>query len=102
MKIDSDINMTRTRRWMIAYDISDHRQRRLIHDILKDHGWRVQFSVFECNLSKRQQQNLRNQLRKVMADGDSIRWYPLCRWCESRIDWIGQGQAPQFDGFYLR
>ncbi|GJL72550.1 MAG: hypothetical protein NMNS01_17490 [Nitrosomonas sp.] len=101
MKVDSDANLTRKRRWMIAYDVSDHRQRRLIHTILKDHGQRVQFSVFECVLSKQQLQNLRGQLREAMADVDSIRWYPLCRWCESRIDWIGQGQAPQFDKFYL-
>ncbi len=102
MNIDSDINLTRRRRWMIAYDVSDHRQRRLIHSILKNHGKRVQFSVFECDLSKQQQQNLRDQLRQAMADSDSIRWYPLCYWCESRINWIGQGKAPQFDDFYLR
>jgi CRISPR-associated protein Cas2 len=101
MKPTANNNLTRKRRWMIAYDISDDRQRRLIHELLKDHGQRVQYSVFECELNKKQQQQLRTQLCEAMADEDSIRWYPLCRWCESHVDWIGQGQAPQFDGFHL-
>ncbi len=100
--IDESVdNLSRKRRWIIAYDISDDRQRRLIYLLLKDHGQRVQFSVFECELSKKQQQLLRQQLCEYMEDDDSIRWYPLCRWCEPKIDWTGNGQAPQFDDFHL-
>ena len=86
---------------MIAYDISDHRERRFVHNLLKDHGHRVQFSVFECELNKQQQQILRLQLREHMESDDSIRWYPLCQWCEPKVDWVGMGQAPQFDDFHL-
>ncbi len=96
-----EVNLSRKRRWMIAYDISDNRQRRLIFKCLKDHGQRVQFSVFECELSKKQQQALRKQLCEYMDDDDSIRWYPLCRWCEPKVAWTGNGQAPQFDGFHI-
>jgi CRISPR-associated protein Cas2 len=98
---ESADNLSRKRRWMIAYDISDHRQRRMIFKLLKDHGQRVQFSVFECELNKKQQQVLRKQLREYMEDSDSIRWYPLCRWCEPKVDWTGNGLAPQFDDFYI-
>ena len=101
MTSESTDNLSRKRRWMIAYDISDHRHRRLIHEVLKDHGQRVQYSVFECVLSKKQLQDLRNRLREYIADDDSIRWYPLCRWCESRINWSGKGQAAQDDSFFL-
>ncbi len=94
-------NLTRNRRWLVVYDISDDRERRLIHELLKDYGRRVQYSVFECELSKRQQQALRVRLCQHIADGDSIRWYPLCRWCESRVVWMGKGQAPQFDNAFL-
>lgn len=101
MKIDSKMNLTRKHRWLIVYDVSDSRQRHNIHTILKNHGQQVQYSVFECELNKRQLQMLREQLCEAMADDDSLRWYPLCRWCVSRIDWIGRGKAPQLDSFYL-
>jgi CRISPR-associated protein Cas2 len=101
MTTDSADNLTRKRRWMIAYDIFDDRQRRLIHSLLKDHGQRVQYSVFECELSKKQQQDLQARLCENMADGDSIRWYPLCRWCQARINWSGNGGVSQTDDFYL-
>ncbi len=101
-EFDATSNLTRTRRWVVAYDVSDHSQRRYIHTLLKAHGTQVQLSVFECYLSKREQQKLRHQLRKSIADSDSIRWYPLCQWCESRVNWVGQGQAPQLEGFYIR
>ncbi|MEE9356407.1 MAG: CRISPR-associated endonuclease Cas2 [Methylococcaceae bacterium] len=101
MNPDLANNLTRKGRWMIAYDISDHHHRRLIHQTLKDHGQRVQYSVFECELSKKQLQDLRIRLREYMADDDSIRWYPLCHWCESRIDSVGNDQTTGFDRFYL-
>lgn len=101
MTIDTNTNLIRKHRWLITYDISDARQRDIIHTSLKDHGQQVQYSVFECELSKRQLQMLRSQLQEVMGDEDSIRWYPLCRWCVSRIDWIGRGDAPQLEYFYL-
>ena len=101
MNAESADNLSRKRRWMIAYDISDHRHRRLIHKILKDHGQRVQYSVFECELSKKQLQNLRTRLSDFLEDGDSIRWYPQCRWCQSRMDCSGTGQPLQTDNFYL-
>lgn len=101
MKIDAKANLTRKHHWLIVYDVSNSQQRHTIHTILKDHGQQVQYSVFECELNKRQLQKLREQLCEAIADDDSIRWYPLCRWCVSRIEWIGQGKAPQLDSFYL-
>lgn len=96
-------NPTRTRRWMISYDITDDKNRRRIHALLKDHGQRVQYSVFECELNRRQQQALRARLGEYLnkADGDSIRWYPVCHWCLAEIQVIGSGPAPDCDGFYL-
>ncbi len=101
MNNTTDNNLSRKQRWVIAYDISDHRQRRLIHKLLKDHGQRVQFSVFECELSKQQRLTLRAQLCNYMAETDSIRWYPLCHWCQARLHWTGQGQPLDTDKFYI-
>ncbi|MCK4841326.1 MAG: CRISPR-associated endonuclease Cas2 [Methylococcales bacterium] len=98
---ESDNNLSRKRHWLIVYDISDHRQRRLIFNLLKNYGQRVQFSVFECELSKKQQLTLRQQLCDYMETDDSIRWYPLCQWCKPKVDWMGIGEAPQDNDFYL-
>lgn len=101
MKIEGKGNLSRQQHWMIAYDISNHQQRRCVFKLLKDHGERVQFSVFECQLSKHQSQLLRAKLCEYMDETDSIRWYPLCQWCHDRLHWSGKGQAPQTSEFYL-
>lgn len=78
------------RLWAISYDITDDKRRRQVAKMLKDHGERVQDSVFECYLSAAQQQQLRLVLVDVIDPAtDSIRWYPICVWCRQRIVWKG-------------
>ncbi len=79
--------------WMIAYDITDDRIRRRVERRLLDHGERVQWSVFECALDGSTLARLRTDLARLIDhERDSIRYYPVCRWCETRLDWIGQGR----------
>lgn len=42
--------MTR-RRYLIAYDISDPKRLRRVCSLMEDHGERLQYSVFLCDLS---------------------------------------------------
>ena len=86
---------------MISYDIEDDKVRRRVHGILKDHGDRVQFSVFECWLNRPELITLRSRLQQEIQDGDSLRWYPLCRWCSQSIDWQGQGAPAEDADFHL-
>ncbi len=87
--------------WMVAYDISDDKIRRSIHRQLSDHGQRVQYSVFECRLSKQQFNVLQQSISQCIETGDSVRWYPLCDWCETAVDWQGSGKTIDTDEFYL-
>lgn len=87
--------------WMIAYDISDHKIRRAVSNHLQDHGVRVQYSVFECRLTKKQVLNLRHTLSQLIEATDTIRWYPLCRWCEAEIQWQGTGKTVETDDYHL-
>jgi len=81
--------------WMIAYDIADHRARRRVERRLLEHGERVQKSVFECALDPARLTRLRKELAAhIDPRSDSIRYYPLCRWCEARLEWIGDGRRP--------
>lgn len=90
-----------SRLWMIAYDISDDRNRRKAHEHLRNHGERVQYSVFECHLGDAELNALRARLIDLLDEGDSLRCYPLCQWCRGRIDWQGTGFSTQDDDFFL-
>ena len=87
--------------WMIAYDISDQKTRREVSKNLQNHGLRVQYSVFECRLKKTQLLTLRKQLSKLIESTDTIRWYPLCSYCEATIHWQGKGNSTEKDEFYI-
>ena len=87
--------------WMIAYDISDHKIRRQVSNHLQDYGLRVQYSVFECRLKKKQLQQLRQTLSELIETSDTIRWYPLCNWCEADIHWQGTGKPVETDEYHL-
>ncbi len=79
---------------LVSYDISENKRRTKIHDILKSYGQRVQYSVFECDLTSTQYTKLRNRLSKLINnDTDNIRFYFLCACCQGKIERIG-GEQP--------
>ena len=90
------------RTWMIAYDIADDTRRLRVARALLGFGERVQRSVFECRLDAREVSSLRQRVNQLIDQGrDSVRWYPLCRPCSSRIVQQGAGGVSQDVGFYL-
>ena len=90
-----------SRLWMVAYDISNDRIRREVRKALANHGTRVQYSIFECFLSSREKSNLQTELTALIEQNDSIRWYPLCAWCRTRIIRQGQGEETRNPEYYL-
>lgn len=80
---------------VVTYDITDDRRRTGIFKILKSFGQHVQYSVFECDLTKQDLLRLRARLdgKVVSKDGDSIRFYHLCEACGAKIERLG-GPAP--------
>jgi CRISPR-associated protein Cas2 len=83
---------------LISYDIRDDTRRTRIHDLLKNHGLRVQFSVFECCLSERRFLDLHRQLLRLLDPSvDSIRFYKLCRKCLVGVEVAGVGVPPDED-----
>ena len=66
--------------YVVTYDISSDQRRRRVSDLLEGYGRRVQYSVFECLLSAKKFEELRQRLGKCIKHGeDSIRFYPLSR-----------------------
>ncbi len=72
---------------LVAYDISDDRRRTRVMKLLQGYGQRVQYSVFECDLTPQQYAALRRELRSRLHDrADSVRYYTLCRACVATVE----------------
>ena len=95
------MNRQLERLWVISYDIQDNGIRRQVHNVLMDHGQRVQYSVFECWMKVAEMRELRAQLRGIVENKDSVRWYPLCNRCRDKTEQQGRGLPSENPGYYL-
>lgn len=80
---------------VISYDISNDKRRRLMAKLLEGHGYRVQYSVFECDLTTKQLRALQKKLRPLVKakEMDSVRFYPLFADSAAQIEVIGNDMA---------
>lgn len=73
--------------YVISYDIPDDRRRNKLAKVLKGFGTRVQYSVFEAHLNKRQYEELKRAVERLIEPSeDSVRYYALCRACVRRVE----------------
>ena len=84
---------------IVSYDIHDDKRRTRVHKVLKNFGERIQFSVFECDLTKEQILRMQHALVRIIKeeDQDSVRFYHLCDSCKRKIDRVG-GIMPREHG----
>ena len=76
--------------YVIAYDIPDDKRRTKIHKILLGYGKWTQYSLFECFLTRKELVLLRSKLtEQLVAKEDSVRFYPLCANCVSKVETVG-------------
>ena len=82
-------------RIVISYDISDNKRRAKVAKIMEGYGYRVQYSVFECDLDNKKLAELRRRLRPLVnrKEEESVRFYPLCADCERRVKVLGKDLA---------
>lgn len=77
---------------MVIYDIPDNKRRCKVHDLLSGYGTWVQYSAFECVLSRAKFDELRLRLaQKVNLAEDSIRFYPVSRHTLGQVEVLGVG-----------
>jgi CRISPR-associated protein Cas2 len=79
--------------YLISYDIPVDKRRTRVATLLEGHGRRVLESVFECDLTGAEYQQLQRKLSRRIKpdDGDRLRIYRLCRSCTEQIEIIGEG-----------
>ena len=77
--------------FVIAYDVVQDRRRTKVMNALKDFGLRVQYSVFECELTAARAAELRERLAKLIdKKHDKLHMYPLCDACFFRSESLGR------------
>lgn len=80
--------------YIVVYDLPDNKRRQKVHDLLKGYGTWVQYSTFECVLTKRKFTELQNRLRRLLVlTEDSIRFYPLSSHTLSQVETWGVGPS---------
>ena len=72
--------------YLVSYDIPStpegDRRRAKVARRMEAYGIRVQWSVFECELSPALVRKLRKEIGDVIDTGeDSVRFYPICATC---------------------
>ena len=84
-------------KYVVCFDISDDKKRRMIGDILSEFGVRVQRSVFEIEINKTSFKKLLIKLQKYIDKDDSIRFYAMHNNTIKKSIYLGFGAFP-FDG----
>lgn len=71
---------------IVSYDIVEDKRRTKLAKRLCDFGKRVQYSVFECDLTKEQlNKMIKIALTIIEQEKDSLRIYQLCQTCNDKI-----------------
>jgi len=79
--------------YMICYDISDPKRLTKTARILEQFGLRVQKSFFQCEISAKGKQKLRDAIMEVIDPArDYFFIYPLCDACARKPKTDGPGQ----------
>lgn len=77
----------RIRHYLVVYDISSDRERNLVSDIIGSYGVRVQYSVFECRLTRKSLTELLVALKRTPLETGCV--------CIYRVE---KGSKPLFIG----
>ncbi len=76
--------------YVISYDIVNTKKRNKVADVLKNHGSRMQKSVFECHLNTKTLEDVMEKLGEIIdKKDDTILIYMLCEACVKQNRSIG-------------
>lgn len=76
--------------YVVSYDVTDDQRRTRVHNTLRNYGTRVQYSVFECEVTDAQLEELRRALRRLVDPAaDNVRYYRLCKDCLAQTVVVG-------------
>ena len=86
---------------LISYDVVHDRRRHRLAKLLGGHGQRVQYSVFECELTSLQLTRLARDIERIInPECDSVRIYRLDDAAVGRIVIVGVGSVTRTPTHY--
>ncbi len=87
---------------VVCYDIPSNKRRDKVAQTLEGFGYRVQESVFECEVNTEQFGKMKQKIMKrIETKEDSVRYYNLCANCLTKIEIAGLGEVKRDERFYV-
>jgi len=84
-------------KYVVCFDISDDKKRKIVSEMLEEFGIRVQRSVFEIEINKTYLKKLLSKIKKNIDKFDSVRFYSMHSDTIKKSIYLGAGSEP-FDG----
>jgi len=76
--------------YIIAYDIEKQKARTKVSKKLEAFGLRVQLSVFECEINKKELKKLKDEIEELInSNSDSVMFIYNCKTCSEKRKYIG-------------
>ena len=90
-------------KYLITYDIENDKRRKKISDELEAFGYRVNYSVFECELNQTKLRKLKEKLEELVdVKYDSLRFYHICENCLPKsFELCNKGEIFQKEDFFI-
>ncbi len=79
----------------VVYDIGDDRERARVDKLLKGFGFRIQKSVFECKLNRKDREQLLEKLKGLNITTGFVKIYRL-EYCSKQVT-IGEKKERNID-----
>lgn len=71
--------------YLVCYDVRDDTRLRKAARLLEGRGDRIQYSVFRCRLTPREEERLRWDLTRLLEPEDAWLMVPICDTCVARL-----------------
>lgn len=76
--------------YLVMYDVREPKRLKRVHKVLREWGEPVQYSVFNVRATRREIEELRYRLARVLKPEDSVLWFRLCAICANQL--VVQGE----------
>lgn len=87
-------NRTRKHMTVVAYDIANDKRRSKIVKLLEQYGERINYSVFECMLTRQQRKELQQGIEAIVDEKeDQIVFYNICVDCYAKTTYLPHNQG---------
>jgi CRISPR-associated protein Cas2 len=90
-------------KYLITYDIENDKRRKKISDELEAFGYRVNYSVFECELNQTKLRKLKEKIEELVdVKYDSVRFYHICENCLPKsFELCNKGDIFEKEDFFI-